>query len=272
MSRTITHNSTGPVQFGLDTDIAEVTITVDQGCGTASVRLEAVSADDDEAARLIDSAPCYSNGDVFSVLLHHGHGGDSLMSTPGAGQVHIVGDVVTDSAVFGIVVADDVVLGGGQTVVNHQDIGGAGTTIVPGSRGVRAVVTLPSRSAAQVTTQSGAVRATGALTRLQARTQHGPVHAERADVASVHTTSGDVEFRYVRALSAHSVSGRVRVHALTESAQVSTVSGDIDLHAVAASTVLATSVSGDIEISHEPETTVATTLRTVSGRARTARA
>ncbi|WAL65595.1 DUF4097 family beta strand repeat-containing protein [Amycolatopsis cynarae] len=263
--RTLTHTSSGPVQAMVEADSA-VTVEVHaEERHTAEVTLEPVDPRDAETARLIENATAESRGKRFVVRVpRNGAGGNSMTVIRSGGSVIVSGGTVTGSVT-------GMVIGSGVTIVNGQVIGGQGTTIINGGRGMRVIVRLPLGSEIEVATQSGDVTTHGPLPRVETSSVSGDVRIERAEVAEVRTTSGDVRIASADAVRVNAVSGDVTVRALAGRAEVRTVSGDITVHAVRASIVRAAAVSGDVTVTADAGVEVDADTRTVSGRTRNRR-
>lgn len=256
--RTLTHSGSGPVHFDLEADTVTVIEVYAEKRRTAEVRLEPVDSRDAEAAELIEQATGQSRGKRFTVRVPRGCGvvTGSVVIQNGPGSVSFSGGTVFAAA---------------QTIVNGRVVSSSGTTVLTGSGGIRATVRLPLGSELVVTTQSGDVRTHGPLPRVETTSVSGDVTLDRAGVAEVHTTSGDVRITRADRVHANAVSGDVRVRELAERADVRTVSGDIAVHAVRASTVRARAVSGDISVTADAGIEVDSDTRTVSGRTRNRR-
>jgi hypothetical protein len=102
---------------------------------------------------------------------------------------------------------------------------------------------------------------------LTARTRSGEVITRGALVlAEVTTVSGDIDLDTVTSAQAHSVSGSIEVAGLAGTAELESTSGDITVRTVAPSQLTARCVSGDITVHATAATTL--TARTTSGDVR----
>ena len=265
--RTITHTSPGPVDFSLDVDVADVVVHVGE-YEVAVVVLEPVDPADEDTARLIEQTTHTSNGRVFTVRVPRpagGHGGTTVVQR-GPGHVSVVGQVVTGSVV-GLVLGGDA---HGSTIVNGQVISGSGTTFV-GSRGMRITVHLPVGSSLSLAGQSPDLTTYGPLRRVDAKTVSGRLDVAEAAIAQLASMSGGVRVRACPDVHAETMSGSVVVQELAGRAIVSTMSGDVRIHAVADSTVSARTMSGDIDLTAPAGVEIGTETRTMSGRVRNRR-
>lgn len=271
---TITHS--GRVDLALDVAHGYIEVWVSASYEATQVVLSPLESSDMEAARLIADVAVIESGERLSVRLPRprgAFGGGMTVARSGGG--------VVVSQVFG-----DVHFGGsvvGATIVNGRVISGGG--VVASGGAVRVQVRLPLGSTLMVDSETASVVTTGSLPRLGFRSASGDLTADTVALLDVETTSGDVSVAtvglgHVRTISGDvelgasrdvvvtTTSGDVDVAELNKTAQVRTVSGDIGVHAVAPSSVDASSVSGDIRISGERGVLVASSTRTVSGRVR----
>jgi hypothetical protein len=266
--RTITHTSPGPVHFSLAVDVAEVDVVAEQR-DTATVTLAPVDPSDQDAARLIESATHTSDGKDFTVRVPRpagGNGGSTTVVRSGRG-VHVTSQVVTGNVTGVVMVGGNVY---GSTIVNGQVISGAGTVVIGGS-GLRVTVRIPLGSSVTLTGQSPNLTAEGRLNRVEAETVSGDLDVASAITVQARSTSGDVHIGACPAVSARTVSGDVVVRELNGTAAVKTVSGDVQVHAVADSIVTARSVSGDVDLTAPKGVDIDADTSTVSGRVRNRR-
>ncbi|WP_405539201.1 DUF4097 family beta strand repeat-containing protein [Streptomyces antimycoticus] len=146
-------------------------------------------------------------------------------------------------------------VGVGQVVTGLTFVGGqlvSGGSTMPTIRLIEAFVTLPAGSSLAVVTTSADTTVYGDLGRLSVHSVSGDVIAQTVRVLETDTTSGDIAAETVTGeLAARSVSGDVQVFSYRgDTANATTVSGDISLTATAHATgfITANSVSGDVRV------------------------
>ncbi|MEZ0095021.1 DUF4097 family beta strand repeat-containing protein [Streptacidiphilus sp. EB129] len=176
-----------------------------------------------------------------------------------------IGTVHAGQRITGLTIGSDgtMTFGAGSRVTL-----GDGTTI--GSSEIEVLVFLPIPAALRLKTVSADLEARGHLAAVHFTSISGDITGGDIDQLTVSTTSGDVDVSRVSALlSVKSVSGDIEVNRYEGSdAQVTTVSGDVEITATAraAGRLQATSVSGDVDLRGSAALDVRAS--TVSGRKR----
>ncbi|MFE3601829.1 DUF4097 family beta strand repeat-containing protein [Streptomyces sp. NPDC059142] len=255
--RTIVSPSTGPVVLGLSLPVGSVRVQVDERLPMARVVL---STEDSTgpAADAVARARFHQEGQALGIEVPEMPADVMVQSRRGNRVVQSVGTV------YGSIT--------GLTIVNGQVI--SGSHIGGGMRSVSAVtamVYLPVGSSLAVVSTSADAEVFGYLERIEFRSTSGDLHADGARDLSASTTSGDITAgRITESISARSVSGDIGVDLYDgRSADLSTTSGDVRVHATssASGTVRAVSVSGDVDVYGARHLNVS--AQTVSGHART---
>lgn len=279
--RTLTSSAIQPVgRVRLSIGVAEITVYAEDRRDIA-VTLVPASRTDTVAAGLIERAESSAHDDTFSVTVPRptsgSYGGHTTVIQAGR-SVRISGGTV-----HGVVIGD----ANGVTIINGQVITGSGTVIDDSAGGaIRATVRVPAGCAVDVNTDMADTVMHGLLGQvtyraesgdlfvqstplLQATCTAGDITAEVAGDATITSTSGDIRVGLTRTAMLSSVSGDVRVTAASGQVNCRAVSGDISVHAVADTDLHATSVSGDIRVTHLPGVSVAARrLKSVSGGVR----
>jgi hypothetical protein len=284
--RTFQH--TTPAQFlsqvRLSIGVAEIAIHAEDR-PDITLTLAPVDPADTIAADLIERAESDAHDDVFSVTVprptastHGGNRGGQTTVIRSHGSIHVSSSTVRN------------VIGGsmtGVTIVNGQVIAGPGVTVVGGEVGglIRAELRVPVGANVEVRaevadttthgvlgrlehqTDAGELTA-GTVAELRAKSISGDITADAALEAFANTTSGDIKIGSTGYASLATVSGDLRVRAASGNVQCRAVSGDVKVHAVANAEVAASTVSGDVKVTHTPGVTVRSRLDSVSGRVR----
>jgi Putative adhesin len=251
-SRTFTAPGAGGVIFGLDVWTAAVEVTVSADADVASAELSG-------PAEVVDAARVSYRGVRWSLRLPRTAavpGGVTVIQSPGAGMV------------IGAVSGTGIVIGCGRVVVNGVDV----TAAVSGAAAepVRLAVTLPVRSCLEARLDAGALTACGPLSRALVTATSADVEIASAGTAEIRTVSGDITVgSVVDCARLGSVSGDIDVDDTVGPVTAHSTSGDITVHAAAAVTVSAESVSGDIRVTAGPGALPDVRARSVSGRVRT---
>lgn len=254
--RTISHAAPGPVRFELTVDNATVEVIADQR-DDAIVTLEPVTATDRATVDLIERTTSEADGARLAVRVPRASGTHAGVTTviSGNGAVsvsarHVIGSLT------------------GVTIVNGQVITAPGTVVIGGTGGMRITVRLPEGSSVALSGSAPDLTTRGQLASVTTDIVSGDVQVAHAHRVGLRTTSGDVRIGSSSDVTVRSVSGDVVVRELAGRAVVTTVSGDIALHAVTPSTVTAQSVSGDLNLSAPHGVEIDADTRTVSGRTR----
>ncbi len=102
------------------------------------------------------------------------------------------------------------------------------------------------------------------LSNIKIQTVSGDIGIISADTANLSSTSGDIEINEVSKLEAKTVSGEVEVNRITNSCEIKTTSGDVDINILElTSNSKISTISGDVEIDTNISSYVKT--ETVSG-------
>ncbi len=280
--RTMSATVAGPVEFGLTMPYGQVSVTVaDVDC--AEITLISDASADSAAGRAISAATLSTDGRVVAVNV----------PTTGQDGITIIGDhgrvVISGNVNSGIIVS------GGTMHISGSVISGQGVSAVNITPPVEAYVRLPRGSALRVHTKAGQVTTNGELesidftsvsgdldadacARLIASSVSGDVRAEFADGVSVRTVSGDIGMGRTETAVLASTSGDIHIGDFGGSARLTTVSGDITVHATEPGRVTASSTSGDITVTAPAELAASTgenaltvDARSISGDVRTPR-
>lgn len=156
--------------------------------------------------------------------------------------VQHIDSIPAGTRITGMTIGDD-----GITFAPGSKVSIGGTVISGGSE-IEVLVFLPTPAAMRLTTTAARLKARGDL-----------------DALIVTTVSGDVDAESVAELSVGSVSGHVTVGRLRTMANVSTVSGAIEIDQYAGRTADLNSTSGAISVIATSEATGAITAATISG-------
>ncbi|MBP2321488.1 hypothetical protein JOF56_001873 [Kibdelosporangium banguiense] len=251
--RTFTHHRSGATLFGLSVGAAVVDV-VGEEREHAEVVLAPAVAGDHVAEDLIARATETNAGERFTIEVPKACG------ITGTTIVHNGGLTVSQgvSVMFGSV--------SGVTIVNGQIIGGLGSAVVTGGGALRVTVRLPLGSSLAVSTDCADVHARGQLNSVYFRAVSGDLTVESARVLDAESTSGDISLDCGTHVTAKTVSGDVRVSGLAGRAQVTSVSGDVRVHAVTNSIAAGQTVSGDVRFTATPGVMLDSVGRSVSGR------
>ncbi|MBG0814168.1 DUF4097 family beta strand repeat-containing protein [Planomonospora sp. ID82291] len=286
--RTLSAPSTGPVVFDLtmasglidvtadDTDRAEITLTTDAPADSPAGHAIAAATLHTDARTVTARVPVPEHDGV--TIISGTRGGHTVISgtvntgiiVTGSGTIHVSGSVIS-----------------GDGIVNLS-----GGTATPG---VRATVRLPRGSALRIDTKTARVTTRGDLEsidftavsgdldaaecgKLTASTTSGNVRAEFADGAAVRTVSGDIHLGRTETAVLSSTSGDLHIGDFGGSARLTTVSGDITVHATEPGHITASATSGDITVTAPADLAAGTgegaltvDARSISGTVRTPR-
>lgn len=257
--RTITHTTTGPVQFTLTVDAAVVEVIAEDR-DTTTVTLEPLTSGDQDAARLIEDTSHTSDGDRFTVRVPR-----RKASTGVPVGVTRRGSVVSVVGNYGVVTGSVT----GVTIVNGQVIAGAGAVVSDtAGEGLRITVRVPAGSSAALSGPSVDLRTRGRLDRVAADTHSGDLRVAHARDAELVTKSGDVHIGRAATVRARSMAGDIEVTELAGNAALTSMSGDITVHAVTDCAVTAHTMSGDVDLSAPRGIEIDADTRTMSGRTR----
>lgn len=286
-SRTIAHTEDGPVALSLDITAGQIEVRVEEGRTRAEVTLSQTSDADEKARQLIDDTTTSSTGSEFIVNVPRvdgaiGGGGSAVFS--GDGFTSIVSGNVSGTVIqAGNISGGLIMSGGGRTIIGGVDM----TNQPSGAGGMVAVtVAMPADSSLKVHTTASELRITGHLTSVRYRgkggnvevdttddldvdTSGGAVRANRADSADVHTSGGSIRLGSTANADLHTSGGNLTITKLAGKAKLRTSGGDINVHAVADSTVRARTSGGDVEITAEPGVRVDSEATSSGGRVRT---
>jgi len=257
--RTLTADSTGPVNFDATSNAADIHIAVLASANRAQVTVTTTATSGPSHDAVQSATLTRSPGSLSATLRDEGA---TVVST-GYGSVTVAGrntGVISTGS-------GSVVMSGGRVWVNGVEVTAAGAT--GASAGPLAPITiratLPAGSSIDVRTRSGQVTAVGALASATARTTSGDIALDRCGAANLSsvsgdlkvdaaasvaasTTSGDIRVGDVGAFTAVSVSGDVRVRDTNGAASASTTSGDVTIGYSGPMRPVARSVSGDVKV------------------------
>lgn len=257
-TQTFTATAAGPIWADVISHIGTVNVTVDP---TLKNALITVSTPDEEgpvadAVRDTASREHTSNGvNVLEVRVPKVNGGGTFIGGGGFSTTTMTvgGSTFTFTGNGGGVsmVGGDIYMGGRKIVENGRVIAEQGTVVggAGGSGTVTVDVRLPDLSSVRLDTTSADLR----------------VLRGDLQVLDVRSISGDVEAKGVHTLRGNLTSGDVEVERVEAKADVTTVSGDVEIGAYNGSDLRVNAVSGDIEVSTTPAATGFFTASTVSG-------
>lgn len=258
--RTLTADSTGPVNFDATSNAADIHIAVHAAATRAQVTVTTTATSGPSHDAVRDATLTRSPGSLSATLRDEGA---TVVST-GYGSVTVAGrntGVISTGS-------GSVVMSGGRVWINGVEVT-AGTGPGGSAAGPLAPITiratLPAGSSIDVRTRSGQVTAVGALASATARTTSGDITLDRCGAANLSsvsgdlevdaaasvvasTTSGDIRVGDVGAFTARSVSGDVRVRDTNGAASASTTSGDVTIGYSGPMRPVARSVSGDVKV------------------------
>ncbi|MFI7145120.1 DUF4097 family beta strand repeat-containing protein [Nonomuraea sp. NPDC050022] len=262
--RTLAAPIAGPVVLDLDMPHGQIEVRV---CDTdrAEIDLTTPAPADSPAGQAIADATLAAEMRALTVRVPTLDGGATIISHTRGGRVVVSGNVNS-----GIIVS-----GGNITITGGSIRGGqiiSGATVNPG---VRATVWLPNGSALRVRTKTAEVLTTGdlewmdfastsgdllleACRKLAVSSTSGDIRADIADHAEVRTVSGDIALGRTETATAASTSGDIRIGDFGGNARLTTVSGDITVHATEPGQITARASSGDIHISAPADLAAAT--------------
>ncbi|MGA4995961.1 DUF4097 family beta strand repeat-containing protein [Nonomuraea bangladeshensis] len=292
ITRTLTSAPAGPVRFTFqmghiptvvkvaDVPAIEVTLTTYADPGTAAADAVERAALAQEGSAVTLTVPDAPGGGSATTVTSVSRGGRSVVqsvSNSGSGAVVVVG-----GDFYG-----DVNLQGGRVTMRGSVLGP--TMVINGSPGIQAEILIPADSTLHMTSKTadltveGEVNAidytstsgnlrVGACQSLTYGTTGGDIYADVADRVALRTTFGDIRLGRTEDVRASSVSGNVRIDDFGGMARITTVSGDVSIHATEGGTITADSTSGDISVTAIPgladevgENRLIVNARTISG-------
>ncbi|MFD7163116.1 DUF4097 family beta strand repeat-containing protein [Streptomyces violascens] len=252
--RTFVSTSTGPVVLGLELPMGSVHVQVLDSLTHARVTLRTADTSG-PAADVVNAARITENGQTIAVGVPEIRGNVMMQSVRGNRITQSMGTV------YGSVT--------GVTIVNGRVVTGGSDTMTRVSA-IEARVSLPANSSLAVVSQSADAVVDGEVDRMEFRSTSGDLQVDGARAVTASTTSGDLTvWRVAEQIAARSVSGDIAVDLYSgSSAELSTTSGDVNVHATlrASGTVRANSVSGDVSVSGGRDLHVS--ARSVSGDVR----
>ncbi|MEU4513204.1 DUF4097 family beta strand repeat-containing protein [Nonomuraea wenchangensis] len=290
ITRTLTSAPTGPVRLSFqmghiptivkvaDVPAIEVTLTTYADPGTAAadaVEGAALTQEGNAVTLTVPDAPGGSATTVASVS----RGGRSVVqsvSNVGSGAVVMVG-----GDFYG-----DVNFHGGRVTMRGSVVGP--TTVINGSPGIQAEILIPADSSLHMASETADLTVEGEVNDIDYNsvsgnlrvgacqslsvTTDGGIYADVADRVVLRTTSGDIQLGRTEDVRASSVSGNVRIDDFGGMARITTISGDVSIHATEGGTITADSTSGDISVTAIPgladevgENRLIVNARTISG-------
>ncbi|GAA1986499.1 DUF4097 family beta strand repeat-containing protein [Amycolatopsis minnesotensis] len=263
MTRTITHDHTGPSALRLRLPAGRITVTATDDSDRATVRLTPQNPGDQAAVDAIEETEVTQSADGLTVTVPATGGGSSVHTVVqrGGGRVSVsqTAGIVTGSMTGVTITSDGSIFVGGRN----------GAMVITGGAGggVDAEVTVPVGHHVDLAPGAADVTSTGQVTFLRVDSGSGDVHVTGAEVAEVITGSGDVTASGVRALYARTGSGDITVPEASGSVVASTGSGDVHVHLSAELPALEIRTgSGDITVTAAPGVRVdRSRLRTGSG-------
>jgi hypothetical protein len=286
-TRTLSAPIAGPVAFDLTMAHGLIRVTVG-GTDRAELTLSTPDPADSPAGRAIAQASLSADVRVITAHVPTPEGDVTIVNHHGGGKV-----TITNTG-GGVIIAS-----GGTMHISGAVIGrGARITTMHGAgvaAGVTAELRLPAGSALGVSTKTGQVTTSGELEwarfhstsgnlaldacgKLVASSTSGDIAADIADVVEARTVSGDIRLGRTDAVKANTTSGDVSIADFGGSASLTTVSGDIAVHATEPGHLSASSTSGDVTVTAPAALAAATgadaltvNARSVSGDVRTPR-
>ncbi|MFK8851779.1 DUF4097 family beta strand repeat-containing protein [Streptomyces sp. Ac-502] len=270
--RTLTAQQPGPVLIDIQLLGAGGTVTV--RTDASHTEAEIILRTADEAGASADAVrDADLRWDARGALVAHvqGTGGTSGGTT----VVNSGGGTFTAGHNFGVVqhvqnnVGSIVMVSGGDLNLGggRYQFHGAGTVhVVQGASPIEIIAVVPEGCSVTARTQSADLIADGTFTAVSAATQSGdvrlPGHSERVtantqsgdiDVQTspniiAKTQSGDIRLGRTDVTEASTMSGDIHLRDFGGTAQLTSMSGDIRVHASAGGDLTATTMSGDITV------------------------
>ncbi|MEV1173067.1 DUF4097 family beta strand repeat-containing protein [Nonomuraea sp. NPDC049784] len=295
ISRTLQVHAPGPVRLALDMSAGQVTVTA-ADVPAVEVSLTTLVPPTSASVPAIDQATLTAADDRVTLRVPTDDDNDVRMrvrkvrrNAP-AWLRKIIGDyrwawtVEQGARPTGVVVTDNGDVGWRacgtiHSVINSDD----GSKVLLLARpGVKADVRIPRGSAVHMTTRSAALTVTGqvrtidytsesgnlraeACETLRAKSTSGEVSAKTARDAIVHTVSGGIDVGRTQQVAIDTTSGEVHIRELAGNAEITTVSGQVSVHAAHGGTITAASVSGDVTVTAEPGNRLHIKATSISG-------
>ena len=252
--KTFTASAALPAVAYVTSHVGQVTVTIAPYVTTARVKVhtadtEGPLADAVSGTTITEHAAGHETQLYINVpKVDGGFGGATNVVQVGGSRFSFNGGVVNTGVMAGVTISNgDVWMGGHRIVANGRVVAEQGA-VVSGSGTITVEIQLPANSSVDLTATSADLNITGALNELRFRSVSGDINAQGVRSLSGNTTSGDITARYV-----------------SESASVSSVSGDIEVESYSGTSFSANTVSGDIELATTPAASGTVNVSSVSG-------
>jgi hypothetical protein len=256
-TKPFTATAAGPICADVISHIGTVNVTVDPTLKNALITVSTPDEEGPVADAVRDTEPreYTANGvRVLEIRVPKVNGGGTFINGNGFSTttMSVGGSSFTFSGNGGVsMVGGDIYMGGRKIVSNGRVVAEQGTVVggASGSGTVTVDVRLPELSSVRLDTTSA------------------DLEVLRGDlqVLDISSVSGDVLAKGVHTLRGNLTSGDVEVERVEAKADVTTVSGDVEIGAYSGSDFRANAVSGDIKVSVTPAATGFFTVGTVSG-------
>ncbi|MFF7764246.1 DUF4097 family beta strand repeat-containing protein [Streptomyces griseorubiginosus] len=244
-----------PTVAYITSHLGEVTVTVNPNLKTAQVKVHTADTEGPLADAVNSTTISERNAGHETHLnidvpkVNGGSGGTNVVQV-GRSRFSFSGGVVNTGTMTGVTISDgDIWMGGRQIVSGGRVVAEQGSVVSGSGFGTITVeLQLPANSSVDLQTTSADLTTTGDLNSL-----------------SFHTVSGDIDARSVRTLSGNTTSGDIDVQRLAVSANISSISGDIEIESYSGNSFSANTVSGDLELTATPHATGSVNVSSVSG-------
>lgn len=234
--------------------VGELLVYTNPDARNAAVELEPIVPGDEDALRVIEQSTVERQGDKLVVKVKDGGAGGATVIQSRGGSISVMGN-------------------GGVTMVNGRIVSGGGSVVQIGGGGVRAIIHVSAKIAANLRTQAGQIRVHGNLAKLSAEASSGDIEALGAIAeAEVEVSSGGAQLGVIGRLEARASSGGLSVESVLEHGRVRVSSGSARVHTETAN-FRARASSGSLRITTAPgvvldedDVTVSSGSRHVSAR------
>lgn len=242
--REITSHKPGPLTIDLSLLRCGGTVTV-RAIRTPDERATITVHTEDEtgpAADAVRDADLHATDTRLQAAVQGRSGSGATVITNGRGRVQTV---IGSGSVIQV--------GGDMTIVNGRIVSGGNVTITQGSSMVRVVALVPAGSIVTARTDSADIATHGKLRQVNAQTVSGDITIDTAEGITARTTSGDIHLARTDLANVTTTSGDITIGDFGGTSHVTTVSGDIDVHATTGGDLDVSTTSGDIRVTATEE-------------------
>lgn len=221
--------------------VGELLVYTNPDARNAAVELEPIVPGDEDALRVIEQSTVERQGDKLVVKVKDGGAGGATVIQSRGGSISVMGN-------GGVVIGN----GGGITMVNGRIVSTGSSVVQIGGGGVRAIIHVSAKIAANLRTQAGQIRVHGNLAKLSAEASSGDIEALGAIAeAEVEVSSGGARLGVIGRLEARASSGGLSVESVLEHGRVRVSSGSARAHTETAN-FRARASSGSLRITTAP--------------------